>query len=152
LEVFHDIYQLVVADGAGRDTIKAVEDDDVALSSDVGDELEGQVLTDTPVVGGGIVERVDRADVDRENRNVGVARLLQPGIDNAERTEELNDSIRFLGDEGLELRDELAVIAAGIDGDRLAAEALHLRDLGVVGLEVEEVVGSRRADADALAL
>lgn len=63
----------------------------------------------------------------------------------------MNDRIRLLGNQRLQLRDQLAVVASGIDGDRLAAEALYLFDLGIIGLQVEEVVGAGCADGDALA-
>jgi hypothetical protein len=78
--------------------------------------------------------------------------FLQPWIDDAQRAENLHDRIGLLRHQRLQLGNQLAVIAAGIDRDRRAAEALHLFDLGIVGLQVEIVVGAGGADGDALAL
>lgn len=63
----------------------------------------------------------------------------------------MNDRIRLLGNQRLQLRDQPAVIASSIDGDRLATEALYLLDLGIIGLQIEEVIGAGCADGDALA-
>ncbi len=151
-EILDDVDELVVADRAGRHAVEAVEDDDIAFAADIGDELQGEVLADAPIVRRGVVDRVGGADIDGQNGNAGVAGLLQPGIDDAERAEDLDDRIRLLSDERLQLGDQLAVVAAGIDGDRLAAQALHLFDLGIVDLQIEIVVRARGADGDALAL
>ncbi|KPW95234.1 Unknown protein sequence [Pseudomonas syringae pv. coryli] len=143
--------ELVITNGADRHAIKAIEHQHVTLATCVLDQLPGQCLAGGHVVGRGVVEAVLRGRIDGEQRNTRLADALEPRVDNTEGAEGLDHRIGLLRDHGLQLIDQILVVATGIERDGRAAQALDLIHLRLEGLDIEVVAGAGHADRYAFA-